>query len=70
MNIPQRVETALRILNFWYRNSDIEERLKIPSCKNMYLRWKAIGIVQHDRILNIEPAHPIPMRTMAQVIGK
>ena len=69
MDIPMRIDTALRILSLWHKDFE-EMRANGAMSSRTALRWKAIGIVQHDRILNIESAHPIPMRTMAQVIGK
>lgn len=61
---------ALSVLCRWYEGFDKYRNSKSSMERRTGLRWKAIGIVQHDRILNNEPAPPIPMRTMAQVIGK
>lgn len=62
----KRVEVALKILELWY----VEIAHRRPMHRRAALRWKTIGIVQHDRILNNEPAPPIPLRTMSQVAGK
>lgn len=47
-----RINAALNILDIWYKSWEDYKNDKTAMGRQAAIRWRAIGIVGHDRILN------------------
>lgn len=46
------VSVALSVLDLWMKSSDMYRNSKSKIERRASLRWKMIGLINHDRILN------------------